>query len=206
MFFPPEPLVAGAHIKNLPGYHRAYDRSTQEPDQFWLEIARELHFQTFSGQGLEYNFDIRKGPIFTRFLSGSTTNISYNCLERMIELGKGNKTAYKWIGNEPGDQRSITYSELHQQVVNFSAVLRSKGVRKGEVVAIYMPMILEVVVAMLGNTILHFKLVDRRFSLCQNRQPPFGCVWRIFSGISFSENHAGEMQGVDNCRCCFSGS
>jgi acetyl-CoA synthetase len=88
LFEPPEPLRLGAHLKSLPGYHQAYDRSTREADQFWLEIAKELHFKNFSGQGLEFNFDMRKGPVYTRFLSGSTTNISYNCLERMIAAGK----------------------------------------------------------------------------------------------------------------------
>jgi acetyl-CoA synthetase len=71
----------------LPGYHQAYDRSTHDTDAFWLEIARQLYFKEDSNQGLEYNFDVRKGPIYTRFMAGSKTNISYNCLERIIEAG-----------------------------------------------------------------------------------------------------------------------
>ena len=88
LFEPPELLRRGAHLRSLSDYRQAYDRSMREADQFWLEIAKELHFKNFSGQGLEFNFDMRKGPVYTRFLSGSTTNISYNCLERMIAAGK----------------------------------------------------------------------------------------------------------------------
>ncbi|KAI6207285.1 Acetyl-coenzyme A synthetase 2-like, mitochondrial [Aphelenchoides fujianensis] len=128
----------------------SYERSVRDPDAFWLDVAREFHFAEFSGRGLEFNFDVRKGAIFTRFLAGSKTNIAYNCLERAIANGLGGKVAYKWVGNEPGNQKSITYQELHEQVVAFSAVLRSTGVRKGDVVAIYLPMILELPVAMLA--------------------------------------------------------
>lgn len=88
VYLPPEPLRAGAHVSSLPGYHQVYHRSTLEADAFWLEIARQLHFHEFSDNGLEYNFDIRKGPIYTRFMAGAKTNISYNCLERVIKSGK----------------------------------------------------------------------------------------------------------------------
>ncbi|ETN76313.1 AMP-binding enzyme [Necator americanus] len=83
-------------------------------------------------------------------MDGAKTNISYNCLERNIKRGYGNKVAYIWEGNEPSDGFKITYSELHSQVVNFSAVLRGHGVRKGDVVALYLPMITELAVAMLA--------------------------------------------------------
>lgn len=87
IFLPPEPLRAGAHVTSLPGYHQAYDRSTRETDAFWLEIARQLHFEEWSEKGLEWNFDVRKGRIFTRFMEGARTNIAYNCLERIINSG-----------------------------------------------------------------------------------------------------------------------
>jgi len=74
-------------------------------------------------------------------MSGSYSNIAYNCLERNISKGFGHKIAYKWEGNEPGDESSITYQELLDRVVAFSAVLRSKGVRKGDIVSIYLPMV-----------------------------------------------------------------
>ncbi|KAI6238284.1 Acetyl-coenzyme A synthetase 2-like, mitochondrial [Aphelenchoides fujianensis] len=150
VFAPPEALRAGAHVKDLPGYHALYDRSTRDADEFWLEAARELFFAESSTRGLEWNFDVRKGPVFTRFMAGSKTNISYNCLERAVANGLGQKIAYKWVGNEPGDEQTITYQQLLDQVAVFSTVLRSKGVCKGDVVAIYLPMILELPVAMLA--------------------------------------------------------
>lgn len=149
VYAPPDPLSAGAHVKDLPGYLKLYDRSLRE-ENFWTELARELHFEHFSGRGLEHNFDLRQGEVFTRFLAGSRTNLAFNCLERVIRAGRGQKVAYRWEGNEPADSASITYEQLHEQVRAFAAALRAKGVRKGDVVAIYLPMILELPVAMLA--------------------------------------------------------
>lgn len=83
-------------------------------------------------------------------MHGARTNISYNCLERNIQRGLGDKIAYIWEGNEPSDVSRITYKELHEQVVNFSAVLRAHGVKRGDVVALYLPMVTELAVAMLA--------------------------------------------------------
>jgi acetyl-CoA synthetase len=151
VFQPPEQLQTEARVKSQQEYEEKYERSIQDPDNFWLEETNELYFKhRGENKGLEYNFDVQEGPIFTKFMDGSTTNISYNCLERVIDSGRGDKIAYTWIGNEPADEKSITYNELHEQVVNFSAVLRSKGVEKGDTVSIYMPMVLEIAVAMLA--------------------------------------------------------
>ncbi|KAI6216142.1 hypothetical protein M3Y94_00468500 [Aphelenchoides besseyi] len=150
VFIPPQALRENAHVKDLSEYQKLYDQSVRDGDNFWLKIALELFFKEFSSSGLEFNFDVRKGPIYTRFLAGSKTNVSYNCLERAIQNGNGNKIAYKWIGNEPGDEKTITYQELHDQVTVFASVLRSKGVRKGDVVAIYLPMTIELPIAMLA--------------------------------------------------------
>ncbi|CAD5219645.1 unnamed protein product [Bursaphelenchus xylophilus] len=155
----------------LPGYLKLYDRSVRGPD-FWLGIARELHFEEFSGNGLEFNFDIRKGPIYTKFLAGSKTNLAYNCLERIIQSGRGQKIAYRWEGNEPSDQTHITYEELHRQVKAFAAALRARGVRKGDTVAIYLPMILELPVAMLA---------------CARIDAPHTVVFAGFSSESLAE-------------------
>ncbi|KAH7722573.1 acetyl-coenzyme A synthetasecytoplasmic [Aphelenchoides avenae] len=150
VFEPPAPLLAGAHVRGLPSYRELYRDSVNDPDAFWKKIASQLYFETESNRGLEYNFDHRKGDVFVRFMSGARSNIAYNCLERNIQKGLGSKVAYMWEGNEPGDVSRITFQELLDKVVAFSAVLRSKGVRKGDVVAIYLPMILELPVAMLA--------------------------------------------------------
>lgn len=84
-YTPPDPLSAGAHVKDLPGYLKLYDRSLRQ-DNFWLDIATELYFEKFSGHGLESNFDLRNGPVYTKFLAGSRTNLAYNCLRRIINV------------------------------------------------------------------------------------------------------------------------
>ncbi|CAJ0586173.1 unnamed protein product, partial [Mesorhabditis spiculigera] len=150
VFSPPPDVAKRAHIGQLDEYHRLYRQSIEDPGKFWRNIAEELHFEKRGDKGLESNMDYRFAPVFARFMAGSTTNIAYNCLERNIQRGLGERVAYYWEGNAPADRQSITYAQLHEQVVNFSAVLRGHGVKKGDVVAIYLPMVLELAVAMLA--------------------------------------------------------
>uniref|UniRef100_A0A0N5AAB7 Acetyl-coenzyme A synthetase n=1 Tax=Syphacia muris TaxID=451379 RepID=A0A0N5AAB7_9BILA len=149
-FAPPAPLLAGAHVPGLESYYDMYKNSINNVDEFWKTVAKQLYFEKESDKGLEWNFDVRKGTVFTRYMDGARTNIAYNCLERNIRNGYGHRVAYFWEGNEPGDSCSISYQELMDKVINFSAVLRSHGVKKGDVVAIYLPMILELPIAMLA--------------------------------------------------------
>uniref|UniRef100_A0A8C0UFY9 Acetyl-coenzyme A synthetase n=1 Tax=Cyanistes caeruleus TaxID=156563 RepID=A0A8C0UFY9_CYACU len=118
---------------------------------------------------LKYNFDVTKGKIFIEWMKGATTNICYNLLDRNVNEKKlGDKVAFYWEGNEPGDSTKITYRELLHKVCQFANVLRSQGVKKGDRVSIYLPMILELVVAMLACArigALHSVVVGTR-SLC----------------------------------------
>lgn len=82
------PNLSGAQLNSMPGYQKMYARSVQEPNEFWIDAAKDLYFRKRTRTGLEYNLDVRKGPIYTRFMDGSTSNISYNCLERIISQGK----------------------------------------------------------------------------------------------------------------------
>ncbi|WKX99450.1 hypothetical protein Q1695_014382 [Nippostrongylus brasiliensis] len=149
--YPPPALIsAKAHVPSMQVYQEMYNASINDSDAFWKNVAKELYFAEGSSKGLEWNFDPKKGDVFCRFMDGAKTNISYNCLERNLERGLGDKVAYFWEGNEPTDNFKITYGELHAQVVNFSAVLRAHGVKKGDAVAIYLPMIMELAVAMLA--------------------------------------------------------
>ncbi|CAB3403000.1 unnamed protein product [Caenorhabditis bovis] len=150
IFLPPAPLLAGAHVSGLQSYHDLYRDSVNNSDEFWRTVASELHFEQSSSKGLEWNFDAKKGPIFCKFMDGAKTNLSYNCLERNIKKGLGNKVAYIFEGNEPSDNSRITYQELLDKVICFSAVLRSHGVKRGDVVALYLPMVPELAVAMLA--------------------------------------------------------
>lgn len=149
-FDPPAPVMAGAHVSGMKTYHEMYGNSINNSEQFWKTVAQQLYFESESDKGLEWNFDPRQGSVFVRFMDGAKTNVAYNCLERNVLRGYGDRTAYIWEGNEPGDSKQITYQELLDKVVTFSAVLRSHGVRKGDVVSIYLPMILELPIAMLA--------------------------------------------------------
>ncbi|WKX99448.1 hypothetical protein Q1695_014380 [Nippostrongylus brasiliensis] len=152
VYLPPASISAKAHVPSMHVYQEMYNASINDTDAFWKSVAKELYFAEGSSKGLEWNFDPKKGDVFCRFMDGAKTNISYNCLERNLERGLGDKIAYLWEGNESSDNSKITYKELHSQVVNFSAVLRAHGVKKGDVVALYLPMITELAVAMLACT------------------------------------------------------
>ncbi|KAK2520862.1 Acss2 [Columba guinea] len=152
LYRPRPELLPAAHVPSLPHYERLYQRSVEEPHEFWGDIAKEFYWKSqHTGPFLKYNFDVTKGKIFVEWMKGATTNICYNLLDRNVNEKKlGDKIAFYWEGNEPGDSAKITYSELLHKVCQFANVLRSQGVKKGDRISIYMPMILELVVAMLA--------------------------------------------------------
>uniref|UniRef100_A0A8C1VQF4 Acetyl-coenzyme A synthetase n=1 Tax=Cyprinus carpio TaxID=7962 RepID=A0A8C1VQF4_CYPCA len=119
---------------------------------FWGDVAKDFFWKTkYTGKFLDYNFDVTKGEVFVKCMEGATTNICHNVLDRNVHERKlGDKVAFYWEGNEPGDEKTVTYRELLQQVCKFANVLKSQGVKKGDRVSIYMPMVVELVVAMLG--------------------------------------------------------
>lgn len=150
--FPPSETVQKvAHCQSMEEYNALYKKSVENPADFWGEIAKQFYFKTpHKGNFLEYNFNIKDGDIFVKCMDGATTNICYNCLDRNVNAGFGDTIAYYWEGNDPLDSTCITYSELLTEVCKFSNVLKSFKVQKGDKVAIYMPMIIELVVAMLA--------------------------------------------------------
>uniref|UniRef100_A0A674GH67 Propionate--CoA ligase n=1 Tax=Taeniopygia guttata TaxID=59729 RepID=A0A674GH67_TAEGU len=152
LYRPRPELLPAAHVPSLPHYQRLYQRSVEEPHEFWGDIAKEFYWKRqHTGPFLKYNFDVTKGKIFIEWMKGATTNICYNLLDRNVNEKKlGDKVAFYWEGNEPGDSTKITYRELLHKVCQFANVLRSQGVQKGDRVSIYLPMILELVVAMLA--------------------------------------------------------
>ncbi|XP_033942692.1 acetyl-coenzyme A synthetase, cytoplasmic isoform X3 [Pseudochaenichthys georgianus] len=152
VFHGSEELKKEAHIPSFEKYKELYLKSIENPDEFWGDIAKDFFWKTkHSGPFLEYNFDVTKGEIFTKFMEGASTNICYNLLDRNVyERKLGDKVAFYWEGNEPGDELTVTYRELLQRVCQFANVLKSQGVKKGDRVSIYMPMVMELVVAMLA--------------------------------------------------------
>uniref|UniRef100_A0A671KPE4 Propionate--CoA ligase n=1 Tax=Sinocyclocheilus anshuiensis TaxID=1608454 RepID=A0A671KPE4_9TELE len=145
-------LKKEAHIPSFEKYKELYIRSVESPEEFWGDVAKDFFWKTkYTGKFLDYNFDVTKGEIFVKCMEGATTNICYNVLDRNIyERKLGDKVAFYWLGNEPGDEKTVTYRELLQQVCKFANVLKSQGVKKGDRVSIYMPMVVELVVAMLA--------------------------------------------------------
>jgi len=121
-----------------------YDEADEDYQGFWAKQAGEL-LTWFQDWDTICEWDLP----FVKWFVGGKLNVSYNCLDRHVEAGRGDKVAYHWEG-EPGDARTITYAELLGEVQKFANVLKSLGVQKGDRVAIYMPMILELPVAMLA--------------------------------------------------------
>uniref|UniRef100_A0A3B4ZVX3 Acetyl-coenzyme A synthetase n=1 Tax=Stegastes partitus TaxID=144197 RepID=A0A3B4ZVX3_9TELE len=152
VFHGSEDLKKEAHIPSFEKYKELYMKSIENPDEFWGDIAKDFFWKTkHTGQFLDYNFDVTKGEIFVKFMEGASTNICYNLLDRNVHEKKlGDKVAFYWEGNEPGDELTVTYRELLQRVCQFANVLKSQGVKKGDRVSIYMPMVVELVVAMLA--------------------------------------------------------
>ena len=142
VFEPPAGFVAQANAAD----RSLYDEADADFEAFWARQARELvsWFDPFHTT-LEWNLP------FAKWFVGGTLNVSYNCLDRHVEAGRGDKVAYFWEG-EPGDTRTITYAELLDEVCRFANALKSLGVNRGDRVAIYMPMIPEILVAMLACT------------------------------------------------------
>ncbi|MBI2432908.1 MAG: acetate--CoA ligase [Candidatus Hydrogenedentes bacterium] len=143
--FPPPPeFQRRARVQSREQYEEMYRRSVEDPDGFWGDIAQEFHW--FKRWDRVLNPD--NAPFF-KWFEGGLTNISYNCLDRHLQGERRTKRAIIWEG-EPGDTRTLTYEELHQEVCQFANCLKQLGLKKGDRVAIYMPMIPELPVAMLA--------------------------------------------------------
>lgn len=143
--FEPQPeFASNARVPTRAAYEEMYARSMAEPDAFWLDLARELHWFKEPKQGLDWS----NAPHAKWFADG-TTNLAYNCLDRHLATHRRNKAAIIFEG-EPGDQRTLTFAQLHREVSLFTNVLLKLGVEKGDRVAIYMGMVPEAIVAMLA--------------------------------------------------------
>ena len=143
--FPPLPEFAkNAHVGSLEAYRELYRQAEESPEKFWGELAmRELFWFEKPSHVLEWN------PPFAKWFAGGKTNVSYNCLDRHLTTPRKNKIAILWEG-EPGDQRFISYKELHRLVSRFASVLKARGYKTGDRAIVYMPMIPELPIAMLA--------------------------------------------------------
>ncbi|MBN2722808.1 MAG: acetate--CoA ligase [Deltaproteobacteria bacterium] len=144
----PTNLKDTAYISNEK-YLEMYQKSVEDPEGFWAGMAEE--FITWDKKWNKVlDWDFTKGH--TEWFIGGKLNVSYNCIDRHIHAGKGDQTAILWEGNEPTEIKKYSYTELYHEVNKFANVLKNEGVRKGDRVCIYMPMIPELAISMLACT------------------------------------------------------
>src|SRR4051812_46533050 len=141
--FPPPPGFAEQALVTGPAM---YDEAAADPESFWARQAADL--VTWSK---DWHTVCDWQLPFAQWFLGGELNVAYNCLDRHVEAGRGDKVAFHWEG-EPGDTRTITYRDLLEEVSRFANVLKGLGVERGDRVAIYMPMVPELPIAMLACT------------------------------------------------------
>jgi acetyl-CoA synthetase len=141
----PAEFAAKAYI-NEEKYNEMYQRSVSDPEGFWAEQA-ETFIDWFEPWKKVWDWDYNEAKIV--WFEGAKLNVSYNCLDRHLE-SRADQVAVIWEGDDPGVDKKITYRQLHEDVCKFANSLKSRGVKKGDRVSIYMPMVPEVVVAMLA--------------------------------------------------------
>eukprot|EP01025_Chloroclados_australasicus_P031013 TRINITY_DN3128_c0_g1_i4.p1 TRINITY_DN3128_c0_g1~~TRINITY_DN3128_c0_g1_i4.p1 ORF type:complete len:702 (-),score=75.22 TRINITY_DN3128_c0_g1_i4:641-2746(-) len=156
---PPPPYTANeefqenALIGSFEQYKQMYDYSVIDPAGFWSDIAEEYYWEQQWLEGNEHtshNFDVRNGKIYSEWFKGGKTNLCYNCLDRHVQNGIADQTCFLWEGNTPGRDGKMTYREVLDEVCRMANYLKSIGVKKGDAVAIYMPMLCELPIAMLA--------------------------------------------------------
>jgi acetyl-CoA synthetase len=144
VYLPGEEFVRRAHVQGMAGYEALYRRALEKPEEFWGELAeKELAWFEKWTNVFEWNTP------FAKWFAGGKLNASYNCLDRHLAGPRRDKAAIVWEG-EPGDQRVITYAELHRLVCRFANVLKARGWKDGDRAVIYMPMVPELPIAMLA--------------------------------------------------------
>ena len=140
VFAPADEFRAGAHIKDT----TPYDEAERDPEAFWARFASELEWSRRWTRVLDWS-----NPPHAKWFVDGQINVSVNCVDRHIRGARRNKAALIWEG-EPGDRRTLTYFDLYRQVSAFANVLKSLGIKKGDRVAIYMPLVPELAIAMLA--------------------------------------------------------
>jgi acetyl-CoA synthetase len=141
-FAPTPAFTSQANISDL----SIYDQASADPERFWANEAERLDWFKPWDSVLEWD------PPFAKWFSGGELNVSYNCLDRHVIAGRGDRVAYYWEGEPDGDRKTITYAELLAEVCKCANALKALGVERGDRVAIYMPMIPELPIAMLACT------------------------------------------------------
>ncbi|MBN1402635.1 MAG: acetate--CoA ligase [Anaerolineae bacterium] len=148
--FPPPANFSNAYISSLEQYEQMYAESINDPDGFWLKQAEIVDWFKKPTKGREYTWDTENRVIEHKWFEDGQLNVTYNCLDRHLGTWRKNKAAIIWQGEPEDDVRILTYQDLHREVSRFANVLKSKGIQKGDRVAIYLPMIPELPIALLA--------------------------------------------------------
>jgi acetyl-CoA synthetase len=148
--FPPSKEVVKRAYIDAKKYQEMYDQSIKEPDKFWLEQAATLEWFKKPTVARKYTWDVDNRVINHTWFEDGQLNVTVNCLDRHLKTKNAKKVAILWQGEPDADVKKITYEDLHKEVCKFANVLKSYGVKKGDRVCIYLPMILELPIAMLG--------------------------------------------------------
>src|SRR6266576_3328752 len=149
VFPPPKDFSKRAEIKSLAQYRKLYQESIRSPQKFWGRVAKnELHWFKHFTKVLQWQ------EPYAKWFGGGRLNASYNCLDKHLGTATANKAALIWEG-EPGEgrageERVLTYKQLHREVCRLANVLKQNGLKKGERVIIYLPMVPEAAIAMLA--------------------------------------------------------
>jgi len=150
VFPPPPDFAAEAHVKSLAEYEALHERALRDPEGFWGEIARKFDWFEPFARVLEWN------PPDARWFVGGRTNLCHNCVDRQVAAGLGERPAIHWEGEpvdeqgKPREVRTLTYNDLLRETSRLANALKSLGVKKGDIVTLYMPMVPELAVAMLA--------------------------------------------------------
>jgi acetyl-CoA synthetase len=152
VFPPPKEFSRAAHIKSLREYRLLYNESIRSPEKFWARQAKQelVWFKPWT-KVLQW-----KAP-FAKWFIGGKLNVSFNCLDKHLDTPTANKAAIIWEGEpaadgKPGEERTLTYRQLHREVCRFANVLKRNGLKKGDRALIYLPMVPEAAIAMLACT------------------------------------------------------
>jgi len=152
IYEPPANLKSTAWVTTKEQYDEMYKASIDDPEKFWGDMARTMHWETpFTSAGPNYNFARSKGPVSIEWFPGGKTNLSYNCLDRHVADGKGDRIAIYYECNDDDDaHKSFTYKEVMDLVCKYGNALKAAGAQKGEIITVYLPMVVELPATMLA--------------------------------------------------------
>lgn len=148
-FSPPPHIAKDAHLSSEEAYQKMYQRSITDSEKFWLEQATSLKWIKKPKIACRYNWNSAASSIEHKWFEGGKINVSENCLDRHLEKNS-HKTAILWQSEDFSHVRSYTYAELHREVCKMANAFKAKGIKKGDRVCIYLPMIPELPIAMLA--------------------------------------------------------